>query len=103
MVSPTKIRAASKEGHTEIRNLMQHEMETGRRKDEAVNLVAAKYITEVVVRHNDRIVLECQFGTAVSKDPYLIFRFKGGKQGEKISVYWIDNKGDNRLDEAVIG
>lgn len=102
MVSPTKIRAASKEGHTEVRILMQHEMETGRRKDEAGNLVAAKYITEVVVRHNDRIVLECQFGTAVSKDPYLIFRFKGGKQGEKISVYWTDNKGDNRLDEAVI-
>lgn len=81
---------------------MQHEMETGRRKDDAGTLVPASYITEVKVRHNDRIVLECQFGTAVSKDPYLVFRFKGGKQGEKVSVYWTDNKGDSRLDEAVI-
>jgi sulfur-oxidizing protein SoxZ len=78
-------------------------METGRRKDEAGNLVPASYITGVTVRHNDRVVLECQFGTAVSKDPYLVFRFKGGKQGEKITVDWVDNKGDSRLDEAVIG
>lgn len=102
MGNPTKIRASVKEGYTEVRVLMQHEMENGRRKDEAGNLVPAKYVTEVKVRHNDRIVLECQFGTAVSRDPYLIFRFKGGQQGEKISVNWIDNKGDSRLDEAVI-
>lgn len=103
MGSPTKIRASVKEDYTEVRVLMQHEMETGRRKDEAGNLVPASYITEVKVRHNDRIVLECRFGTAVSKDPYLVFRFKGGKQGDKISVNWIDNHGDSRLDEAVIG
>lgn len=103
MGNPTKIRAASRDDITEVKILMSHEMETGRRKDDAGNLVPAKYITEVVVRHNDRVVLECQFGTAVSRDPYLIFRFRGGKQGEKISVYWIDNRGDNRLDEAVIG
>ncbi|MDO8263786.1 MAG: thiosulfate oxidation carrier complex protein SoxZ [Gallionella sp.] len=103
MGSPTKIRATAKDDITEVKILMQHEMENGRRKDDEGNLIPAKYITEVAVRHNDRIVLECQFGTAVSKDPYLIFRFKGGKQGEKISVNWIDNKGDNRLDEAVIG
>ena len=103
MGSPTRIRANVKEGVTEVRILMSHEMETGRRKDEAGNLVPAKYITEAKVRHNDRVVLECEFGTAVSKDPYLVFRFKGGKQGDKISVDWTDNKGDTRFDEAVIG
>lgn len=102
MANPIKIRASAKEGYTETRILMQHEMETGRRKDEAGNLVPAKYITEVKVRHNEQIVLDCQFGTAVSKDPYLVFRFKGGKQGEKVSVYWVDNKGDSRIDEAEI-
>lgn len=103
MGSPMKIRASAKEGYTEVRILMQHEMETGRRKDEAGNLVPASYITGATVRHIDRVVLECQFGTAVSKDPYLVFRFKGGKQGEKVTVDWLDNKGDSRLDEAVIG
>lgn len=103
MSGPTKIRASVKDGETEVKILMQHEMETGRRKDEAGNIVPAWYITEVKVRHNDKVALECQFGTAVSKNPYLVFRFKGGKHGEKVSVYWIDNKGDNRLDEVEIG
>ena len=102
MANPMKIRATAKEGVTEVRILMQHEMETGRRKDDAGNLVPAWYITGVTVRHKDRIVLEGQFGTAVSKNPYLVFRFKGGIPGEKVSVRWVDNKGDSRLDEAEI-
>ncbi len=103
MSGPTKIRASVKDGETEVKILMQHDMETGRRKDEAGNIVPALYISEVKVRHNDRVVLECQFGTAVSKNPYLVFRFKGGKLGEKVSVSWMDTKGDNRTDEVEIG
>ena len=30
------------------------------------------------------------------------FSVKGAKAGDKISVSWTDNKGDNRTDEAVI-
>lgn len=103
MSGPTKIRASVKDGETEVKILMQHDMETGRRKDEAGHIVPALYIAEVKVRHNDRVVLECQFGTAVSKNPYLVFRFKGGKLGEKVSVSWMDTKGDNRTDEVEIG
>lgn len=103
MSGPTKIRASVKDGETEVKILMQHDMETGRRKDEAGHIVPALYISEVKVRHNDRVVLECQFGTAVSKNPYLVFRFKGGKLGEKVSVSWMDTKGDNRTDEVEIG
>lgn len=103
MSGPTKIRASAKDGYTEVKILMLHEMETGRRKNEEGNLVPARYITGVKVRHNDKTMLDCQFGTAVSKDPYLVFKFRGGKPGEKVSVYWIDNNGDSRTDEAVIG
>lgn len=102
MANPMKIRATAKEGITEVRILMQHDMETGRRKDDTGNLVPAWYITGATVWHKDRVVLESQFGTAVSKNPYLIFRFNGGIPGEKVSVKWLDNKGDNRLDEAEI-
>lgn len=102
MTNPMKIRATAKEGVTEVRILMQHEMETGRRKDDAGNLVPAWYITGVTAWHKDHVVLEAQFGTAVSKNPYLVFRFKGGIPGEKVSVKWADNKGDSRLDEAEI-
>lgn len=102
MGNPMKIRASVKEGVTEVKVLMQHEMETGLRKDADGKLVPAWHITQVKAQHNGKTVLEGQFGTAVSKNPYLVFRFKGGAAGEKISVNWVDNKGDTRSDEVEI-
>ena len=102
MANPTKIRASAKDGVTEVRALMQHEMENGRRKDEAGILIPVWIISEVKVQHNGKIVLEAQFGTAVSKNPYLAFRFKGGKAGDKIRLSWVDNRGDTSSDEVEI-
>lgn len=102
MGNPMKIRASVKDGVTKVKVLMQHEMETGLRKDADGKLVPAWYITEVKAQHNGKTVLESQFGTAISKNPYLVFRFKGGAPGEKVSVNWVDNKGDTRTDEAEI-
>ena len=102
MTSPTRIRATARDGITEVRVLMQHEMENGRRKDEAGNLIPAWYITEIKALHNDKIVLEGRFGTAVSKNPYLVFRFRGGVAGDRIALSWLDNQGDTRSDEVEI-
>jgi len=102
MGNPMKIRAAVKDGVTEVKILMQHEMETGLRKDADGTLVPAWFITEVKAQYQGRSVMEAQFGQSVSKNPYLLFRFKGGAAGEKINVSWMDNKGDKRSDEAAI-
>jgi sulfur-oxidizing protein SoxZ len=104
MGNPMKIKAALlAAGITEVKVLMQHPMETGLRKDESGALVPAWFITEVTATHLDRVVLQAQFGTSVSRNPYLAFRFKGGKTGDRIVVSWVDNKGDRRSDEATIG
>lgn len=102
MADPMKIRASAKDGVTEVKVLMSHEMETGQRKDSSGNLVAAHFITELTAEHNGKQVLAAQFGTAVSKNPYLAFKFKGGAKGDKLSVSWVDNKGDKRTDEVAI-
>lgn len=102
MANPMKIRAAVKDGVTEVKILMQHEMETGFRKDADGVLVPAWFITEVKAEYQGRTVLEAQFGASVSKNPYLMFHFKGGNAGEKVKVSWVDNKGDSRSDEATI-
>lgn len=102
MTTPSKIRATAKDGVTEVRVLMQHEMDNGRRKDEAGNLIPAWYITGFKAKHTDRIVLEGEFGTSVSKNPYLVFRFKGGAVGDRVSISWLDNKGETRSDEVSI-
>ena len=102
MGGPMKIRAAVKDGVTEVKVLMQHDMETGLRKDSSGALIPAKFITELTAKYQERVVLNAQFGTAVSKNPYLVFRFKGGARGEKVAISWVDNTGDSRSDTAEI-
>lgn len=102
MGNPMKIRATVKDGVTEVKILMQHNMETGLRKEADGKLVPALYITDVKVQHQERVVLTAQFGISISKNPYLVFEFKGGAVGEKVTVSWVDNSGDTRSDVAEI-
>ncbi len=100
---PMRIRAAAKDGVTEVKALIAHEMETGQRKDANGAVIPAWFITELSVSHNGKVVLASEFGTAVSKNPYLAFKFKGGATGDKVAVSWKDNKGESRTDEVAIG
>lgn len=102
MGNPMKIRAASKDGVTEIKILMSHEMETGQRKDASGAVVPAWFINEVTAKLDGKTVLQAQWGPSVSKNPYLAFKVRGGKPGDKVSVTWVDNKGDTRTDEAAV-
>jgi len=102
MADPMRIRVAERDGVVNVRILMSHEMETGQRKDSSGNLVPAHFIRNVVATYQGRTVLSAQWGTAVAKNPFLEFSFKGGKKGEKIAVTWEDNKGEKRTDEATI-
>jgi sulfur-oxidizing protein SoxZ len=86
----------------DVRVLMAHEMETGQRRDAAGKTVPAWYIQSVTATCNGKTVLSAQWGPAVSKNPFLSFRFSGAKAGDKVIVTWTDNKGDKRTDEAVI-
>ena len=102
MADPMKIRATVTGDKVVVKVLMAHEMETGQRKDSTGKAVPAWFIQNVTATHNGKIVLSAQWGPAVSKNPFLEFRFSGGKAGEKVIVTWTDNKGDKRSDEATI-
>jgi sulfur-oxidizing protein SoxZ len=102
MADPMKIRAAMAGDKVVVKVLMAHEMETGQRKDSAGKTIAGWFIQDVTATHNGKTVLSAQWGPAVSKNPFLEFRFSGGKAGEKVIVTWTDNKGDKRTDEATI-
>jgi sulfur-oxidizing protein SoxZ len=103
MPDPMRIRATAQGDAVDVRVLMSHEMEAGQRKDANGNLVPAHYIQNVTVTHAGKTVLAAEWGPAVSKNPYLQFRFNGGKKGDEITVTWVDNKGESRTDKAVIG
>jgi len=102
MGEPMKIRAALTAGATEVKVLMSHEMETGQRKDAQGQTISAWFIQTISVTCNGRTVLSAQWGPAVAKNPFLSFKFEGGAKGDKIAVRWVDNRGDQRTDEAII-
>jgi sulfur-oxidizing protein SoxZ len=81
---------------------MSHEMETGQRRDGAGQLVPAWFITNVTAQHNGKTVMTAQWGPAISKNPFLQFTVKGAKAGDRITLAWVDNKGERRTDEAVV-
>ena len=102
MADPMKIRANAVGDATEVKVLMNHEMETGQRKDAQGKVIPAWFIQNVSATHNGKNVLTAQWGPAISKNPFLSFKFKGGAKGDKVKITWVDNKGETRTDEATI-
>lgn len=102
MSDPMRIRAQAQGDKVIVRVLVGHEMETGLRKDAAGKTIPAWFIQSIHATHNGNTVMSAQWGTAISKNPFIQFSFKGGKAGDKIVLSWIDNHGDQRSDEAVI-
>lgn len=102
MADPMRIRAQAAGDKATVRVLMQHEMETGQRKDAAGKTIPAWFIQEVTAQHNGKTVMTAQWGPAVSKNPFMQFVVKGAKAGDKIAVTWVDNKGEKRTDEATV-
>jgi len=99
MGDPMRVRAVESGGTVDVKILMKHDMESGQRKDAAGKTIPAWFISTLNVKANGKDVFNGQFGPAVSKDPFLNFKYKGAK-GDKIVVTWNDSKGDKRTDEA---
>ena len=102
MARPMRIRARMAGDIADVRVLMAHEMETGTRKGSDGKAIPAWFISEVTAQHNGKTVMTAQWGPAVSKNPYMQFKVKGAKAGDKVAVTWKDNKGETRTDEAAI-
>ena len=102
MADPMRIRAQAAGGNATVRVLMAHEMETGQRTDSAGKVIPAWYIQHVMAQLNGNTVMTAQWGPAVSKNPFLQFVVKGAKAGDKVTISWVDNKGDKRSDEATV-
>ena len=78
-------------------------MESGSRKDKDTGeLIPAHFIKEIKAELNNEIIISAEWGTGVSKNPYWSFEFNGGSLGDKVSIIWIDNKGESGSGEAKI-
>jgi sulfur-oxidizing protein SoxZ len=103
-LSSIKIRTKSQGNKTLIRLLIDHPMETGRRRDEATGkLVPAHFITDLRVELNGQPVVNGLLSTAVSRNPYFSFRLNAAKPGDTLRVSWKDNRGNTDSAELRIG
>lgn len=98
-----KLRAKAAGDTTTIKCLMSHPMETGQRKDKKTGkMIPAHYIETVTAEHGGKQVIEALFSGGISKNPYLSFKFAGGKSGDTVKVSWTDNTGKSDSAEAKI-
>ena len=98
-----KIRAKVSDGVTTVKALVKHPMETGLRKDKKTGkLIPAHFIQEVTCEHNGNAVMTAMWGPAVSKNPYLSFKFKGASKGDTLKLGWVDNKGEKDSAETQV-
>jgi sulfur-oxidizing protein SoxZ len=102
MADPMRIRAQAAGDKTTVRVLMSHEMETGQRKDSSGKVIPAWFIQEVTAALNGKTVLTAEWGPSISKNPFMQFVVKGAKPGDKVTLSWVDNKGEKRTDEATV-
>ncbi|MCB1858189.1 MAG: thiosulfate oxidation carrier complex protein SoxZ [Gammaproteobacteria bacterium] len=99
-----KIRASLKDDVTTVKALMTHPMETGARKDKkSGETIPAHFIQEVTCESGGKNLLTAYWSGGVSQNPYLSFKFKGGNKGDKLTLSWVDNKGESDSAEVEIG
>jgi sulfur-oxidizing protein SoxZ len=103
MAKSIKLRAKAKDGVATVKALISHPMETGLRKDKKTGkAIPAEFIQEVVCESGGKTVLNAQWGSAISKNPFISFKFSGAKSGDSIKISWVDNKGNSDSLESSI-
>ena len=102
MAEAMKIRAKMDGDAADVKVLMDHPMETGLRKNEKGDLAPLHFIQSVIATHNGRTVLDAQWSQSVSRNPFFGFRVKGAKPGDKITINWVDTKGEKSSVETTV-
>ncbi len=103
MAKDIKIRAKEKGGVATVKALIKHPMETGGRKDKKTGkAIPAHFIQEIKVSLNGEAALTGHWSGGVSKNPYISVKVAGAKQGDSVSISWVDNKGGSDSAEAKV-
>lgn len=103
MADEMKMRATLVGDVADVKVKMTHIMETGLRKDPKTDkFIPAHFIDQVVATLNGKTVLEAQWGVAISRNPFIGFRIKGAKAGDKIAISAVDNLGAKYSGETTV-
>jgi sulfur-oxidizing protein SoxZ len=88
-----KLPAEAKPGEIiEIKALISHQMETGRRKDEAGRPVARRIINCFIASFEGETIFQAKWFPSVSANPYQVFYFRAEQSGT-FEFTWRDDNG----------
>jgi sulfur-oxidizing protein SoxZ len=92
-MSTIRMRVSAAGDMLDVKSLIRHPMETGRRKDKATGkMIPANYIQTLTVEVNGKPAVEGNLSVAVSKNPYINVKVPG-KKGDKVTISWNSNIG----------
>lgn len=78
---------------TEIKVTLQHVFEDGQRQDAKTgHYIPADFIQQLIIKADDRVLVESNLGGALSHNPYFVFKARGLKAGSKLSAEWKTNR-----------
>lgn len=103
MADSIRIKTIPGAGSVEVRALINHPMDIGKRDKASGKFVDPHYIEQVVVELNGKTIVQGDWSSGVAKNPYLSFRIRGAKGGDKLTLGWKDNKGGSDSLETTIG
>ncbi|MGR8947491.1 MAG: thiosulfate oxidation carrier complex protein SoxZ [Gammaproteobacteria bacterium] len=98
MSDSIKLRTKVIAGRAEIRMLLRHPMDVGRRLKNG-KVIPPHFISELTCRYEEEIVMQAHWGAGVSKNPYVAFTVNNASKGGVLTIEWLDNQGNtDRLD-----
>lgn len=98
-----RMRTRAQDGGVELQILISHPMETGLRTDKNTGQkIPSHFIQRLTLEHNGKLVATVNTGAGISEDPLIGFRLKDAKQGDKLKVFWSDNKGESGTLEGTV-
>lgn len=84
----------NKSGITSIRIAINHATESGYQRDKKGGFVPAWFIQSIIIKSEDRLLLEAQLGPHLVKNPIVAFKVRNLPSGSQLQIEWQDNKGE---------
>ena len=76
----------------EVKTLISHPMETGRRRDGKGNVIPRNIIHTFIAEFSGKEVFRGDLNTGISANPFLAFFFKIPEPGD-LELTWVDDSG----------
>lgn len=85
----------------EIKTLVQHQMETGHRRDDMGRAIARDIIKELAVTYNGEQVFRAEMFPGVSANPYVLFTIIASETGDLVFT-WTDDAGRATVERRLL-